>query len=142
MRRYEFHLSAWGGPASCEEAAKRCTALNWTVGPTLIKGELTMKQLLFVFALCALLAVVAFGFQAQNQPAQPGQIMQMAPSAGAPVQAQSACGNQPLCYDTQDFTATITSFLTSTNSSNYKILDVALRFQPDQRLTHEPASLE
>ena len=32
-----------------------------------------MKQLLFVFALCALLAVVAFGFQAQNQPAQPGQ---------------------------------------------------------------------
>src|SRR5437899_11580891 len=64
-----------------------------------------------------------------GQPAQPGQIMQMAPSAGAPVQAQSACGNQPLCYDTQDFTATITSFLTSTNSSNYKILDVALRFQ-------------
>ena len=32
-----------------------------------------MKQLLFVFALCAVLAVVAFGFQAQNQPAQPGQ---------------------------------------------------------------------
>src|SRR5216117_4264384 len=32
-----------------------------------------MKQLLFVFALCAVLAVVAFGFQAQNQPAQAGQ---------------------------------------------------------------------
>jgi len=28
-----------GGPARCEEAAKRCTALNWTVGPTLNKGE-------------------------------------------------------------------------------------------------------
>jgi hypothetical protein len=28
-----------GGPARCEEAAKRCTALNWTVGPTLKKGE-------------------------------------------------------------------------------------------------------
>src|SRR5207253_8132678 len=28
-----------GGPASCEEAAKRCTSLNWTVGPTLIKGD-------------------------------------------------------------------------------------------------------
>jgi len=82
--------------------------------------------------LCAL--VCAAGITAQTasnpgQPAQPGQIMQMAPSAGAPVQAQSACGNQPLCYDTQDFTATITSFLTSTNSSNYKIIDVALRFQ-------------
>src|SRR5205814_2504641 len=37
------------------------------------KGESTMKQLLFVFALCAVLAVVAFGFQAQNQPAQAGQ---------------------------------------------------------------------
>src|SRR5262245_45969673 len=24
-----------GGPASSEKAAKRCTALNWTVGPTL-----------------------------------------------------------------------------------------------------------
>ena len=29
-----------GGPASCEEAAKRCTSLTWTVGPTLIKGDL------------------------------------------------------------------------------------------------------
>src|SRR5438105_13081323 len=37
-----------------------------------------MKQLFFVFALCALLAVVAFGFQAQNRPAQRGQ---PAPSA-------------------------------------------------------------
>jgi hypothetical protein len=26
-----------GGPARCEEAAKRCTELNWTVGPTLKK---------------------------------------------------------------------------------------------------------
>jgi hypothetical protein len=26
-----------GGPASSKEAAKRCTELNWTVGPTLIK---------------------------------------------------------------------------------------------------------
>jgi hypothetical protein len=24
-----------GGPASCKEAAKRCTELNWAVGPTL-----------------------------------------------------------------------------------------------------------
>lgn len=26
-----------GGPATCKEAAKRCTALKWTVGPTLKK---------------------------------------------------------------------------------------------------------
>jgi len=28
-----------GGPARCEEAAKRCTELNWTVGPTLTRKE-------------------------------------------------------------------------------------------------------
>ena len=27
-----------GEPSRCEEAAKRCTSLNWTVGPTLRKG--------------------------------------------------------------------------------------------------------
>jgi transaldolase len=32
-----------GGPTRCEEAAKRCTELNWTVGPTLKKGETVMK---------------------------------------------------------------------------------------------------
>jgi uncharacterized protein (DUF1697 family) len=32
-----------GGPARCEEAAERCTALNWTVGPTLIKKAVLAK---------------------------------------------------------------------------------------------------
>jgi hypothetical protein len=27
-----------GGPASSEEAAQRCTELNWPVGPTLIEA--------------------------------------------------------------------------------------------------------
>src|SRR5438552_11264708 len=48
-----------------------------------------MKQLLFVFALCALLAVVAFGFQAQNQPAQPGQRGQR----GQPAPNAHPCAN-------------------------------------------------
>jgi hypothetical protein len=84
-----------------------------------------------ILLLCAL--ICATGVSAQTaanpgQPAQPGQYMQVAPAAGVPGPAPSACGNQPLCYDTQDFTATITSFLTS-NRSNYKIIDVAIRFQ-------------
>jgi Protein of unknown function (DUF1592)/Protein of unknown function (DUF1588)/Protein of unknown function (DUF1587)/Protein of unknown function (DUF1585)/Protein of unknown function (DUF1595) len=37
MRRAE--VTDVGGPSSCEEAAKRCTALNWTVGPTFMKGK-------------------------------------------------------------------------------------------------------
>ena len=28
-----------GGPAGSKEAAQRCTELNWTVGPTLKKGD-------------------------------------------------------------------------------------------------------
>ena len=31
--------SGVGGLARGEEAAKRCTLLNWTVGPTLTEGE-------------------------------------------------------------------------------------------------------
>jgi hypothetical protein len=39
-----------GGPASSEEAAKRCTELNWTVGPTLITvvgGPASSKEAAF-----------------------------------------------------------------------------------------------
>jgi len=34
--------SGVGGPAGCEEAAKRRTARNWTVGPTLRKKEFSL----------------------------------------------------------------------------------------------------
>ena len=40
-----------------------------------------------------------------------------------------ACGNQPLCYEASDFTATITSFRTSTTTSNVKVIDTTIRFQ-------------
>jgi hypothetical protein len=38
------------------------------------------------------------------------------------------CGSQPLCYEANDFAATITDFRTST-SGYYKIIDVIVRFQ-------------
>src|ERR1700756_534450 len=52
----------------------------------------------------------------------------------APAQGQmlaqpaSICGNQPLCYDTPDFVATVTDFRTS-NQNGINIIDVGMRFQ-------------
>jgi len=62
---------------------------------------------------------------AQNQAA-PG--AQGAPAQAAPAQApQTACGNQPYCYEAQDFAALITDFRTST-AGYYKVIDVTVRF--------------
>jgi hypothetical protein len=63
-----------------------------------------------------LLAIVTSG---------PAQVSQ--PQIAAPAQ-NSFCGSQPLCYETNDFAATITDFRTSTQSY-LKIIDVILRFQ-------------
>ena len=48
-----------GGPARCEEAAKRCTSLNWTVGPTLIKRREIMKTKLVLLVLLGTLTYCA-----------------------------------------------------------------------------------
>jgi hypothetical protein len=51
-------------------------------------------------------------------------------SAAAPDAApKSPCSNQTFCYDTADFTATITQFRTSTDSSGNKVLDAIVHFQ-------------
>jgi hypothetical protein len=59
---------------------------------------------------------------AAPQPAIPAVAAQGQP------QAQSACGNQPLCTDTPDFTATVTDFR-MTNTNGIKVMDVSVRFQ-------------
>jgi len=48
--------------------------------------------------------------------------------AAAAQQPASFCGNQPLCYETQDFAATITEFRSS-EAGGYKLLDAIVRFQ-------------
>jgi len=58
--------------------------------------------------------------------AQASQAQIAAPTA-LPAQ-NSLCGNQPFCYEANDFTATITDFRTSTQSY-LKIIDVIVRFQ-------------
>jgi hypothetical protein len=80
--------------------------------------------ILSAFWFSAALACIAQGATA------PVSTPQAAPTAtvqGEP-QAQSACGNQPLCADTPDFTATVTDFRL-TNTNGMKVMDVTLRFQ-------------
>ncbi len=61
--------------------------------------------------------------------APPAAQAQMAtPPAPAAAAQSSFCGNQPLCYEANDFTATITDFRTS-NAGGYKVIDVDVRFQ-------------
>jgi len=52
---------------------------------------------------------------------------QIAATAAGTAQS-SFCGNQPLCYEANDFAATITDFRTST-AGYYKVIDVDVRFQ-------------
>jgi hypothetical protein len=70
------------------------------------------------------IATLLLALSAFATPASQAQVA--APAAG---NAQNSfCGNQPLCYETNDFAATITDFRTST-AGYYKVIDVDVRFQ-------------
>jgi hypothetical protein len=80
--------------------------------------------------------------QAAQQPAvqqapqtDPSQ-MQAAP--GVAAAAPSLCGNQPLCYEANDFVATVTQFRASNDPRGYKIIDAMMHFQ---NKTAQPISL-
>ena len=83
-----------------------------------------MKAIRSVFRSLAvptiLLALGTFGAAQVSQP-------QIAAPAAMPAQ-NSFCGNQPFCYEANDFAATITDFRTST-AGYYKVIDVIVRFQ-------------
>src|SRR5215467_13822521 len=49
------------------------------------------------------------------------------PQAQASSAFQSACGNQPMCYDAPDFAVSVVDFRMST-ASGYKLMDATLRF--------------
>ena len=49
------------------------------------------------------------------------------PQAQASSAFQSACGNQPMCYDAPDFAVAVVDFRMST-ASGYKLMDATLRF--------------
>jgi hypothetical protein len=81
----------------------------------------SIRSLFRIFStVTILLAVAAFAAAQVSQP-------QMAAPAAMPAQ-NSFCGNQPFCYEANDFAATITDFRTST-AGYYKVIDVIVRFQ-------------
>ena len=95
----------------------------------------TMQILAFAAAIG--LAVPTMSAQAKRPPkqtaVQPQQINQEQNSnqaPAAPVTAQSSlCANRPLCYEGNDFVATVTEFRTSTDPRGIRIIDAMMHFQ-------------
>jgi hypothetical protein len=99
-----------------------------------------LKSILWLAVLAALIATFSQTTLAQIMDSSTAA---QAPAAQAPATAHAAangqvpsaaeppqiCGNQQLCQETADFAATITAFRTSTNASNYKIIDTTVRMQ-------------
>jgi hypothetical protein len=88
----------------------------------------TMSALVLV---TLMLATPAGFAQQQQQPAA------AAMQTGAPSAQSSPCGNNPLCFEANDFVATISQFRVSPSGGG-RILDVILHFQ---NKTNQPLSL-
>src|SRR6267154_2933729 len=80
----------------------------------ILRRILSAKSL-WMFVVCALAL-------ASTRAAEPFQA-----AAPAADQQSTACGAQSFCYDTPHFTATVTSFRTST-VNGYKLIDTSIRF--------------
>jgi hypothetical protein len=88
------------------------------------KGENDMSSIRSGFRI---LGVVTMLWALGGFPvAAPSQAQTAAPAASAAP--STFCGSQPLCYEANDFAATITDFRTST-AGGYKVIDVIIRFQ-------------
>jgi len=95
--------------------------------------HLNIRKSLPLVMLTALAIIVSNVCAAQivdpSRPAQAPAGNQPAAAAQAqPATAPQICGNQPLCYESADFAATITHFRTSV-VNNYHVMDVTMRFQ-------------
>lgn len=89
----------------------------------------TIGRSAFLFLIPLLLVTAGVAQNPNNVAPVAQQQTTVAPVAGpAQVQPQSPCGNQALCTDTPDFTATITDFR-QTVSNGMKVLDITVRFQ-------------
>lgn len=64
---------------------------------------------------------------APQQSLQPGQQPAATVQAGA-TQPTSLCANRPLCYEANDFVATVSEFRTSTDHYGNKVIDAMLHF--------------
>ncbi len=90
-----------------------------------------LAALIATFAQTTLAQIMDSSTAAQAPAAQAPATAQAAANGQAPSAAEppQICGNQQLCQETADFAATITAFRTSTNASNYKIIDTTVRIQ-------------
>jgi hypothetical protein len=91
------------------------------------------QKLVLVFLLLLVgTNLVPSGISAQATPqapaAAPATTVAAQAASPAPQQPQMVCGNSSMCYEANDFAATITSFRTSTQSY-LKIIDIIVRFQ-------------
>jgi hypothetical protein len=87
------------------------------------------RQRLVTFSMATLLCAAA-GVAQAPQPGQPAaSSVWAAPPApgGQQATSPSACGNQPMCYDAQDFAVAVVDFRMSV-SNGFKIMDATLRF--------------
>jgi len=92
---------------------------------------------ILAFAAAISMAVPSMFAQAKRPPSQPAvqpqQINQQQNSNQAqatPAAAQSSlCANRPLCYEGNDFVATVTEFRTSTDPRGIRMIDAMMHFQ-------------
>jgi len=97
----------------------------------------TQQRVVSTLLFAGLFAVNSNGQAPGQQRGQTPQQPAVSPSVwAAPAQPQaaqassafqSACGNQPLCYDAPDFAVAVVDFRMST-ASGYKLMDATLRF--------------
>jgi hypothetical protein len=97
----------------------------------------TRQRVVSTLLFAGLFAVNSNGQAPGQQRGQTPQPPAVSPSVwAAPTQPQaaqassafqSACGNQPLCYDAPDFAVAVVDFRMST-ASGYKLMDATLRF--------------
>jgi hypothetical protein len=102
-----------------------------------------MQSLLLVAVIAATAPAILAQRKSQTKPqpvAQPAAQTDPSQAQAAPAvaAAPSLCGNQPLCYEANDFVATVTQFRVSNDPRGYKIIDAMMHFQ---NKTAQPISL-
>src|SRR5215470_1111167 len=94
-----------------------------------MKASLRVFSFSFLAAICAATVVVQASAQnlTQGQQGAAQGVWAAPPTVGAVSTTPSACGNQPLCYDTPDFAVAVVDFRMSM-SRGAKVKDATLRF--------------
>src|SRR5262244_813270 len=94
-----------------------------------MKSSMRAVSFSFLAAVCAVTGAVQASAQNQAQGQQGAAQNPWAapPTVGAVSSTPSACGNQPLCYDTPNFAVAVVDFRMSL-SNGYKLMDATLRF--------------